>query len=105
MGEVTEQANELMRALDAARRMMAERGYVVICVLATGKPRAAGDLTPFFGGRVLQENAQLRVDGTTDEADYKQQLRMLFGEGFKPNVYEAEEVLAYYRTTLVEAPQ
>lgn len=93
-----------MEAIEAARRMVRERGYVVIAILPAFAYRP-GDRTPHFGGAALQEGAQLQIDSATDREDYAVQAVALFGSTEPIDKEPPVEIGGYWRCSLVEAPR
>jgi hypothetical protein len=69
-----------MKALDAAEKMMKERGYVVIGIRPDGQSRHVGSVEYSFGARLLQRGHTLVVSDETNRADWDAQWNALLPE-------------------------
>lgn len=90
------------KALRAAKKMMKERGYVVVGIAPGKLPPTLRGLLDNLGGHTLGDDHVLRVDRPTTQADWKHKFQALFGpSAIDPNTPEFRRDGTFWRTTLL----
>lgn len=91
-------------AVEAAERMMAARGYVVIGLHAGGPSLAAGSTVRDFAQVTLPTGMCLEVRSETNRSDWEAQILALFGSA-APDKNPVELGQRFYRCALVRREQ
>lgn len=87
------------KVIRAAKRMMKERGHVIIGVASDAAgPIRRGDITIVWAGAILPEEYVLRIEGRASRAQWTDQLNILFPGKEDPNVREKGQ--RFYRAAL-----
>lgn len=92
-------------AIEAAKRMMIERGYVVVGVMPGAEWLNPGDLLWSWAGKPLPDQHWLRVTKATSAKDWTDQMILIFGNARQNAKIGGRNISngKYYRAVLVSA--